>query len=124
MDPSHLSEALRRLWWWVWGVDRSTDSTLCARCRPWIDPEKLEHARILYLHSNKTAADVCRPVGIGRPPKHCSPTWCKSEGGQTRPLHINSSNIEVLPPCTRILRVSSSPPREDWSPPIVRPNLV
>ena len=67
MDPSHLSEALRRLWWWVRGVDRSTDSTLCARCRPWTNPEKLEHARILYLHSNKTAADVCRPVGDWSP---------------------------------------------------------
>ena len=28
--------------------------------------EKLERARILYLHSDKTAADVCRTVGIGR----------------------------------------------------------
>jgi DNA invertase Pin-like site-specific DNA recombinase len=34
--------------------------------RPRTDPEKLEHARILYLHSDKTAADVCRTVGIGR----------------------------------------------------------
>jgi DNA invertase Pin-like site-specific DNA recombinase len=34
--------------------------------RPRTDPEKLEHARILYLHSHKTAADVCRTVGIGR----------------------------------------------------------
>jgi DNA invertase Pin-like site-specific DNA recombinase len=34
--------------------------------RPRIDPEKLEHARILYLHSDKTATDVCRTVGIGR----------------------------------------------------------
>jgi DNA invertase Pin-like site-specific DNA recombinase len=34
--------------------------------RPRTDPEKLEHARILYLHSDKTAAEVCRTVGIGR----------------------------------------------------------
>lgn len=34
--------------------------------RPRTDPEKLEHARILYLHSDKTAADVCHTVGIGR----------------------------------------------------------
>jgi DNA invertase Pin-like site-specific DNA recombinase len=34
--------------------------------RPRTDPEKLEHARILYLHSHKTAADVCRTMGIGR----------------------------------------------------------
>ena len=34
--------------------------------RPRADPEKLEHARILYLYSHKTAADVCRTVGIGR----------------------------------------------------------
>jgi DNA invertase Pin-like site-specific DNA recombinase len=34
--------------------------------RPRTDPEKLEHARILYLHSDKTAVDVCRTVGIGR----------------------------------------------------------
>ena len=30
------------------------------------DPDKLEQARILYLHSDKTAGDVCRTVGIGR----------------------------------------------------------
>jgi DNA invertase Pin-like site-specific DNA recombinase len=34
--------------------------------RPRPDPEKLEHARILYLQSHKTAADVCHTVGIGR----------------------------------------------------------
>jgi DNA invertase Pin-like site-specific DNA recombinase len=34
--------------------------------RPRTDPDKLEQARILYLHTNKTAADVCRTVGIGR----------------------------------------------------------
>ena len=34
--------------------------------RPRTDPDKLEQARILYLHSDKTAADVCRTVGIGR----------------------------------------------------------
>jgi DNA invertase Pin-like site-specific DNA recombinase len=34
--------------------------------RPRTDPEKLEHARILYLHSDKTATDVCRTVGVGR----------------------------------------------------------
>jgi DNA invertase Pin-like site-specific DNA recombinase len=34
--------------------------------RPRTDPDKLEQARILYLHSDKTAADVCRSVGIGR----------------------------------------------------------
>jgi DNA invertase Pin-like site-specific DNA recombinase len=34
--------------------------------RPRTAPEKLEHARILYLHSDKTAAEVCRTVGIGR----------------------------------------------------------
>jgi DNA invertase Pin-like site-specific DNA recombinase len=34
--------------------------------RPLTDPDKLEQARILYLHSDKTAGDVCRTVGIGR----------------------------------------------------------
>lgn len=34
--------------------------------RPRIDPDKLEQARLLYLHSDKTAAEVCRVVGIGR----------------------------------------------------------
>jgi DNA invertase Pin-like site-specific DNA recombinase len=33
--------------------------------RPRTDPDKLEQARILYLHSDKTAGDVCRTVGIG-----------------------------------------------------------
>ena len=34
--------------------------------RPRTDPDKLEQARILYLHSEKTAAEVCRTMGIGR----------------------------------------------------------
>jgi DNA invertase Pin-like site-specific DNA recombinase len=34
--------------------------------RPRTDPDELEQARILYLHSDKTAGDVCRTVGIGR----------------------------------------------------------
>jgi DNA invertase Pin-like site-specific DNA recombinase len=34
--------------------------------RPRMDPDKLEQARILYLHSDKTAGEVCRTVGIGR----------------------------------------------------------
>jgi DNA invertase Pin-like site-specific DNA recombinase len=34
--------------------------------RPRTDPDKLEQARLLYLHSDKTAAAVCRVVGIGR----------------------------------------------------------
>ena len=34
--------------------------------RPRTDPDKLEQARILYLHADRTAADVCRTVGIGR----------------------------------------------------------
>ena len=34
--------------------------------RPRTDPDKLEQARVLYLHSERTAADVCRTVGIGR----------------------------------------------------------
>jgi DNA invertase Pin-like site-specific DNA recombinase len=34
--------------------------------RPRTDPDKLEQARILYLHSNKTAAEVCHIVGVGR----------------------------------------------------------
>ena len=34
--------------------------------RPRTDPDKLEHARILYLNSRKSAADVCQTVGIGR----------------------------------------------------------
>jgi DNA invertase Pin-like site-specific DNA recombinase len=34
--------------------------------RPRTDPDKLEQARILYLNSDKTAAEVCRSVGIGR----------------------------------------------------------
>jgi DNA invertase Pin-like site-specific DNA recombinase len=35
--------------------------------RPRTDPDKLEHARILYLNSRKSAADVCQTVGIGVP---------------------------------------------------------
>lgn len=34
--------------------------------RPRTDPEKLEQARILYENSEKTAAEVCEAVGIGR----------------------------------------------------------
>ena len=34
--------------------------------RPRTDPDKLEEARILYLNSNRTAAQVCKTVGIGR----------------------------------------------------------
>jgi DNA invertase Pin-like site-specific DNA recombinase len=34
--------------------------------RPRTDPDKLEQARILYIYSDKTAAEVCRTVGIGR----------------------------------------------------------
>jgi len=34
--------------------------------RPRTTPDKLEEARILYLHSDRTAAEVCHTVGIGR----------------------------------------------------------
>ena len=34
--------------------------------RPRTDSDKLEQARILYLHSDKTAAEVCQTVGVGR----------------------------------------------------------
>ena len=34
--------------------------------RPKIDPDKLEQARILYENSDKTAAEVCKSVGIGK----------------------------------------------------------
>lgn len=34
--------------------------------RPRTDSDKLEQARLLYLHSDKTAAEVCHLVGIGR----------------------------------------------------------
>ena len=34
--------------------------------RPRTDLDKLEQARILYLHSDQTAAQVCHLVGIGR----------------------------------------------------------
>jgi DNA invertase Pin-like site-specific DNA recombinase len=34
--------------------------------RPRTDPEKLAQARILYLNSDKTAAEVCGTLGIGR----------------------------------------------------------
>ena len=34
--------------------------------RPRTDPDKLAQARILYLNSDKTAAEVCRSIGIGR----------------------------------------------------------
>jgi DNA invertase Pin-like site-specific DNA recombinase len=34
--------------------------------RPRTAQDKLEQARILYLHSDKTAAEVCHTVGIGR----------------------------------------------------------
>ena len=34
--------------------------------RPKTDPAKLENARILYENSDKTAAEVCEIVGVGR----------------------------------------------------------
>jgi DNA invertase Pin-like site-specific DNA recombinase len=34
--------------------------------RPRTDPAKLEQARLLYLQSDQTAAEVCQAVGIGR----------------------------------------------------------
>jgi DNA invertase Pin-like site-specific DNA recombinase len=34
--------------------------------RPRTDPDKLEQARLLYLNSDRTAAQVCHTVGIGR----------------------------------------------------------
>ena len=34
--------------------------------RPRTDQDKLEQARLLYLHSDKTAAEVCQTVGVGR----------------------------------------------------------
>jgi len=34
--------------------------------RPRTEPDKLEHARILYLNSDQTAAAVCGTLGIGR----------------------------------------------------------
>jgi DNA invertase Pin-like site-specific DNA recombinase len=34
--------------------------------RPRTDPDKLEHARILYLNSDQTASEVCGTLGIGR----------------------------------------------------------
>lgn len=34
--------------------------------RPRTDPEKLEQARILYQNSQRSAAEVCRALGIGR----------------------------------------------------------
>jgi len=34
--------------------------------RPRTDPEKLEQARILYKNSDKTAAGICKTLGIGR----------------------------------------------------------
>ena len=34
--------------------------------RPRTAPDKLAEARILYLHSDRTAAEVCHTVGIGR----------------------------------------------------------
>lgn len=34
--------------------------------RPRTDPDKLEQARILYENSGKTAAEVCKSVGIGK----------------------------------------------------------
>ena len=34
--------------------------------RPRTDPGKLEQARILYENSDKTAAEICRSLGVGR----------------------------------------------------------
>lgn len=34
--------------------------------RPRTDPEKLEQARILYENSDKSAAEVCKAVGVGK----------------------------------------------------------
>ena len=34
--------------------------------RPRVDPEKIEHACIFYQNSDKTAAEVCKMVGIGK----------------------------------------------------------
>jgi hypothetical protein len=32
LDPDQPYDALRRLWWWIRGVDRSTYRARCARC--------------------------------------------------------------------------------------------
>ena len=34
--------------------------------RPRTDPDKLEQARIMYENSDKTAAEICRSLGVGR----------------------------------------------------------
>jgi DNA invertase Pin-like site-specific DNA recombinase len=34
--------------------------------RPRTDPDKLEQARILYQNSDKTAAEICRSLRVGR----------------------------------------------------------
>ena len=34
--------------------------------RPATDPDKLEQARILYNNTDKTAAEICKSIGIGR----------------------------------------------------------
>jgi DNA invertase Pin-like site-specific DNA recombinase len=34
--------------------------------KPPTNPEKLEQARILYGNTDKTAAEICKSVGIGR----------------------------------------------------------
>ena len=51
--------------------------------RPRTDPDKLEQARILYENSDKTAAEVCKMVGIGRRTffAYLAEKRAKSEGG-------------------------------------------
>ena len=53
--------------------------------RPRTDPDKLEQARILYLNSEKTAAEVSRLVGIGRRTlfSHLAQVKVKEKGAST-----------------------------------------
>ena len=72
--------------------------------RPRTDPDKLEQARILYLHANKTAANVCRTVGIGR--RTLFSYLAQVRGQKEGKLRMKPHNINALFASAKILRVS------------------
>ena len=54
------------------GAERTAAGRAAAKARgrtggrPRTDPDKLGEARVLFINSSRTAAQVCRTVGIGR----------------------------------------------------------
>lgn len=63
--------------------------------RPRTDPDKLEQARILYLNSDKTAADVCRLVGLGRRTLFSYLAQMREDKTLTIPPHSNRTYAAI-----------------------------